>query len=152
MFAGFSPNKSKALVVGATEARVLRQNLIAGNIANIDTPFYKARDVDFETALAQQKREIYKLGSEKNEPKLELAKTNEKHFDALELFPKAINPTIFLRDGHMARNDANTVDLDIETSELSKKFLRHSCKATAKIAQNTATPSPSPLTLREFIA
>ena len=66
MFAGFSPNQSKALVVAATEARVLRQNLIAGNIANIDTPFYKARDVDFETALAQQKREIYKLGSEKN--------------------------------------------------------------------------------------
>ena len=123
MFAGFSPNKSKALVVAATEARVLRQNLIAGNIANIDTPFYKARDVDFETALAQQKREIYKLGAEKNEPKLELAKTTEKHFDALELFPKAINPTIFLRDGHMARNDANTVDLDIETSELSKNSI-----------------------------
>ena len=79
--------------------------------------------MDFETALVQQKREIYKLGSEKNEPKLELAKTNEKHFDALELFPKVMNPTIFLRDGHMARNDANTVDLDIETSELSKNSI-----------------------------
>ena len=45
MFAGFSPNKSKALVVEATQARVLRQNLIASNIANIDTPFYRAKDV-----------------------------------------------------------------------------------------------------------
>ncbi|MCF6173560.1 MAG: flagellar basal body protein, partial [Campylobacteraceae bacterium] len=26
--------------------------MIASNIANIDTPFYKARDVDFETALS----------------------------------------------------------------------------------------------------
>ena len=33
MFAGFSPNKSKALVVEATQARVLRQNLIASNIS-----------------------------------------------------------------------------------------------------------------------
>lgn len=123
MYAGFSPNKSKELVVGATAGRILRQNLISGNIANIDTPFYRARDVDFETALAQKKREIYKIGAEQNEPKLQLAQTNEKHFEALDLFPKAINPTIFLRDGHMARNDANTVDLDIETSELSKNSI-----------------------------
>lgn len=123
MYAGFSPNKSKELVVGATAGRILRQNLISGNIANIDTPFYRARDVDFETALAQKKREIYKIGAEQNEPKLQLAQTNEKHFEALDLFPKAINPTIFLRDGHIARNDANTVDLDIETSELSKNSI-----------------------------
>ncbi|EFG7030359.1 flagellar basal body rod protein FlgB, partial [Escherichia coli] len=25
-----------------------------------------------------------------------------------------------LRDGHLARNDANTVDLDVETTEMSK--------------------------------
>ena len=58
MFAGFSPNKSKALVVEATQARVLRQNLIASNIANIDTPFYRAKDVDFQTALVSKKKEI----------------------------------------------------------------------------------------------
>lgn len=56
MFAGFSPNKSKALVVEATQARVLRQNLIASNIANIDTPFYRAKDVDFQTALVSKKK------------------------------------------------------------------------------------------------
>lgn len=28
--------------------------------------------------------------------------------------------TIYLRDGHLARNDANTVDLDVETTEMSK--------------------------------
>lgn len=121
MFAGFSPNKSKALVVEATQARVLRQNLIASNIANIDTPFYRAKDVDFQTALVSKKNEIYGKNAPK-EPKLELAKTNPKHFGAIE-FPSIQNATIFLRDGHMARNDANTVDLDIETSELSKNSL-----------------------------
>lgn len=123
MFAGFHPNKSKVLVNEATAARVLRQNLISGNIANIDTPFYRARDVDFETALAQKKAQIYNENKDNTEPKLALATTNEKHFNALELFPEVKNPTIFLRDGHMARNDANTVDLDIETSELSKNSI-----------------------------
>ena len=122
MFAGFSPNKSKALVVEATAARILRQNLIASNIANIDTPFYRAKDVDFETALAAKKAEIYGENTAVKEPKLELAQTNEKHFGALE-FPSIQNATIFLRDGHMARNDANTVDLDIESSEMSKNSM-----------------------------
>ena len=40
--------KAKPLMEEALNARALRQDLIAGNIANIDTPFYKARDVDFE--------------------------------------------------------------------------------------------------------
>lgn len=31
--------------------------------------------------------------------------------------------TIFARDGHLARNDANTVDLDVETTELAKNAL-----------------------------
>jgi flagellar basal-body rod protein FlgB len=31
--------------------------------------------------------------------------------------PKA---EIFFRDGHMARNDGNTVDLDVETTEMAK--------------------------------
>ena len=35
-------------------------------------------------------------------------------------FPRSDMAQIFLRDGHMARNDANTVDLDVETTEMSK--------------------------------
>ena len=38
-------------------------------------------------------------------------------------FPASNGATIFLRDGHMARNDANTVDLDVETTELSKNAI-----------------------------
>ena len=28
--------------------------------------------------------------------------------------------TIYFRDGHMARNDGNSVDIDVETTEMSK--------------------------------
>lgn len=119
MFAGFSVNKSAPLYAEAIAGRTLRQNLISGNIANIDTPFYKARDVDFESALIDKSAKIYKTN---REPKLELARTNEKHFAALE-FPDYSMQTIYLRDGHLQRNDANTVDLDVETSELSKNSI-----------------------------
>jgi flagellar basal-body rod protein FlgB len=33
---------------------VQRQELIASNIANADTPHYKARDIDFKEALANR--------------------------------------------------------------------------------------------------
>ena len=120
MFSGSNITKSSVLVERALEARTTRQKLIAGNIANIDTPFYKARDIDFETALSEKKAEIY--GQNSKEAKFELAVTHEKHVGMLE-FPKSDASTIFLRDGHMQRNDANTVDLDVETSELSKNSI-----------------------------
>ena len=36
----------------ALNARALRQDLISSNIANVDTPFYRSKDIDFETMLA----------------------------------------------------------------------------------------------------
>lgn len=35
----------------ALDVRVRRQQLLAGNIANADTPHYKARDLDFQAAM-----------------------------------------------------------------------------------------------------
>ena len=122
--------KSKALLDQALEGRARRQDLIASNIANIDTPFYKARDLDFESYLKDAASDIYK----KQEKPLKT--TNPKHFASdkksflatslpahqqLEIRANAkIKGTIFARDAHMVRNDANTVDLDVETSEMSK--------------------------------
>ena len=116
MFAGIITSKSKPLVESALASRNLRQQMISSNIANIDTPFYKSRDIAFEAALSQKADQIY---NRKTNQILQLAQTNEAHLTRVD-FPVSNMATIFLRDGHMARNDANTVDLDIETSELSK--------------------------------
>ncbi|KEA45740.1 flagellar basal body rod protein FlgB [Campylobacter mucosalis] len=110
--------KSKKLVESAMAARELRQKIIASNIANIDTPFYRARDIRFEQALSEKADEIY---NRSNKKELELAKTNEAHLQKVE-FPRSDMASIFFRDGHTARNDANTVDLDVETTELSKNY------------------------------
>ena len=93
--------------------------MISSNIANIDTPFYKARDIAFEAALSQTAQEIY--GKDENKI-LKLAQTDDVHFPRVD-FPASTGATIFLRDGHTARNDANTVDLDVETTELSKNAI-----------------------------
>ncbi|BCX79339.1 flagellar basal body rod protein FlgB [Campylobacter sp. 19-13652] len=111
-------SKSRPLVEAAMSAREMRQKMISGNIANIDTPFYKARDIAFEAVLSKKADEIY---NKKSEPALELAKTDAAHIDA-DKFPNSNVPNLFLRDGHMARNDGNTVDLDVETTELSKNY------------------------------
>lgn len=120
MFAEFSTSKSKELVVSALASRNLRQQLISSNIANIDTPFYKSRDISFEEALSKRADEIY--GNNGNDKILKLAQTDGAHLPRVD-FPSSNMATIFLRDGHMARNDGNTVDLDVETTELSKNAI-----------------------------
>lgn len=54
-----NPFKSKELVTGALAGRNLRNQLINANLANVDTPFYKARDIEFETALVNRANEIF---------------------------------------------------------------------------------------------
>ncbi|EAH5176790.1 TPA: flagellar basal body rod protein FlgB [Campylobacter lari] len=114
-----SPFKSKELIVDALAGRNLRSQMINSNLANVDTPFYKARDIEFETALVNRANEIFK---KKDTKELEMASTNENHQKPWK-FPDPNKSTIYLRDGHLARNDANTVDLDVETTEMSKNTM-----------------------------
>lgn len=122
-------SKSKPLLEQALNARALRQDLISGNIANIDTPFYKAKDIDFETMLIQKTKEIYGEGGSASQ-KLTMAQTDDSHLGGYGDFDGS-KATIYLRDGHMARNDANTVDLDVETSELGKNGIMFNALVSA---------------------
>lgn len=124
--------KAKPLMEAALTARAMRQDMIASNIANIDTPYYKSRDVDFETTLINTAKKMY--GSNNIEP-LKMAKTDGAHVDAYqELDPSKYH--IYLRDGHTARNDANTVDLDVETTEMSKNQVMFNA-LTAALKKNS---------------
>ena len=116
-------SKSSPLVESALAGRELRQKLISGNLANVDTPFYKARDVRFEDVLKEKANEIYNV-----------SESNEAHMAAVD-FPKSDTAQIFLRDGHMARNDANTVDLDVETTEMGKNTVMINALDSAYKAQ-----------------
>ena len=124
----FQISKANQLLVQGLNARAIRQDLVAGNIANIDTPFYKSRDIDFETTLIEKTKEIYGEGSKTS--KLEMAQTDGKHLNGVSGFDPS-KATIYLRDGQMARNDANTVDLDVETSELGKNAIMFNALTSA---------------------
>jgi len=108
-------NKSNKYIESALNSRALRQDLISANIANVDTPYYRAKDLDFESLLAQKAHKEFAGDKLK---KLELAKTDKKHLSPIDY--SSNQPTLFFRDGHLARNDGNSVDLDIETTEQAK--------------------------------
>ncbi|MFT7003030.1 MAG: flagellar basal-body rod protein FlgB [Sulfurimonas sp.] len=108
-------SRTHGLISDALDYRAMRQDMISSNIANADTPFYRPRDVSFSDALAHKKAELLNEGSDK----LALAQTNSSHIP-LTSEKSSYKPTTFYRDGHMARNDGNSVDLDVETTEMSK--------------------------------
>jgi flagellar basal-body rod protein FlgB len=110
--------KSYDLMAEALDYRAIRQDMIASNIANADTPFYKPKDIRFEDKLIEEKNKLFN----KTSNTLELAKTSSKHLESVKEndYSKA---QIFYRDGHNARNDGNSVDLDVETSEMAKNSI-----------------------------
>lgn len=117
---------SSEIVEKALDFRALRQKMIAGNLANVDTPFYRARDISFESMLAY---EADKLSNVSSTPAM--AKTHPAH-----LSPASQNSIeeaeIFFRGTHQSRNDGNTVDLDIETTEMSKNSMMYNALMNAK--------------------
>jgi len=121
----FQISSSEKYLESAISARAIRQDLISGNIANADTPYYKPRDIDFESALIDEANKEF--GG--NQQKLELAKTSSNMMDAYE--EDMDKPTIFFRDGHLARNDGNSVDLDVESTELSKNSVMYNASIEA---------------------
>lgn len=113
-----SVSRTGSLLAAAMNYRAARQDMIASNIANADTPNYRPRDISFEDALIAKKNAILK----NNSHQLKMARTDPK-----DIKPQAeqnkFKPTIFFRDGHMARNDGNSVDIDVETTEMSKNSI-----------------------------
>jgi len=110
-------SKSLPLATRALDFRSMRQKMISGNIANVDTPYYRARDIRFEDLLA---REAGRLTP--HAPRLEMARTNAKHLEPMDAQSNR-KAEIFFRGAHPTRNDGNNVDIDVETTEMSKNAI-----------------------------
>ena len=113
-----STSRAHGIIDQALDYRAARQDMIASNIANADTPFYQPRDVRFADALIAQKAKIFNDDSSK----LALAQTDDGHIP-VQNEQSSSKATLFYRDGHMARNDGNSVDIDVETTEMSKNSI-----------------------------
>jgi len=113
-----SVSRTGKLLAEAMNYRAARQDMIASNIANADTPNYRPRDISFEDALIAQKHALLK----DNSHQLKMAITSSKHLKP-QAEQNSFKPTVFFRDGQMARNDGNSVDIDVETTEMSKNSI-----------------------------
>lgn len=107
----------------AMTAASIRQEVIANNVANVNTPHFKKSVVEFEDLLA---REIY--GEEPN-GRLKMMRTHDKHLP-LEPFAYHAEPTIFQDNTTIMRTDENNVDIDIEMASLTKNQLYYNAIAT----------------------
>jgi flagellar basal-body rod protein FlgB len=85
-------------LVSLLDATALRHRVLSGNLANVDTPGYIRKDVNFEDQLA----EAVKSGT-------------------LSEF----NPQVTTDLSAMARADGNNVAIDNELSEINKNALLH---------------------------
>ncbi len=113
-------SKSHELMKEALDYRAIRQDMIASNIANADTPYYRPRDIRFEEKLIDEKEKLF---NEDNH-QLQMAKTSSKHLNGFK-DTSSDQAQIFFRDGHSVRNDGNSVDLDVETSEMAKNSIMY---------------------------
>lgn len=102
--------KNDRLIKSALEGLTARQRTISDNVANVDTPDFKATRVSFETALKQAKGTV-------DSPLPMFKVTNG--VDGPGAVPERIKPTADLEAGTGRRNDGNNVDIDAEMLELA---------------------------------
>ena len=98
----------------AMTAASMRQEVVANNIANVNTPNFRKSNLEFEEMLA---REIY--GEKVPEGQLQMVRTHDKHLPFKPLRTHA-EPKIVEDNTTLMRVDHNNVDIDIEMATLAK--------------------------------
>ena len=108
-----------ALLSKAMDLRSQRHTVISSNIANAETPNYKAGKVDFEEELRR---------AVPQDNQINLKTTNSKHI-SLSTNIEDIQPNFEVEKTDSLRADENTVDLDKEFVSLSKNKLMYDVSA-----------------------
>ena len=100
LFSGTISNLERALNYSST-----KQKIISQNIANIDTPNYKAKDVSFKSALNE--------AANKN---IQANKSDYRHYS----FSKGSSEAVVIQKNSVSYNEnGNSVDIDKEMADLA---------------------------------
>jgi flagellar basal-body rod protein FlgB len=113
----------------ALSLRSQRQELLASNIANADTPNYKARDIDFSNALQGAMARAAQPGAG---PNGQLATTSPAHMAAAPLDGKTLadGTPVLYRSVTQGAVDGNTVDMETERTQFADNGLRYEAGIT----------------------
>jgi flagellar basal-body rod protein FlgB len=90
-----------------------RQLLITTNISNVDTPGYKAHDIDFQEQLSN----VFRSDG------LSMKKTNDQHFGPSSAAVKSMQPMPF-EEMDASKSNGNNVDMDKEMAKLAENQIR----------------------------
>ncbi len=98
--------------------RSRRSSVLAANIANVDTPNYKARDIDFKEVMSRQVQP----------PSIRIERSNPAHI----ALPSNITTTAALkyRIPQQASLDGNTVESQVEQGQFAENAVRYQASLT----------------------
>lgn len=96
----------------AANLRAKRTEVLAGNIANADTPGYKAKDFDFRSALEQAQGDISAS---------RLRVSDARHITDGE----SLGAELMYRIPHQPSIDGNTVDANIEKTKFTENAIQY---------------------------
>lgn len=110
--------KTIKILENTLDTAMLRQRVIADNIANVNTPRFKKSYVTFEDALTQALQP-------KKEHFFKTITTDPRH---IQFEPPKQNPTMVRAQKHIEddtyfRNDLNNVDINAEMANLAKNSI-----------------------------
>jgi flagellar basal-body rod protein FlgB len=109
--------------MAALGLRLNRQHVLNSNVANAETPGYRALGYNFEEQLQAVS------GGEESEP---MKATHSKHFlNGSTEADGTFQPEVFVRPTESVGQDGNTVDVDSEMAELAENQIMY--RATVEL-------------------
>jgi len=106
----------------ALSLRAARQELLSSNVANADTPNFKAKDIDFASVLHE------KLSLTTNLNKVGLNTTSPMHINSAA--QGVFGDNILYRVPLQPSADGNTVDMDMERTRFADNAIKYDASIT----------------------
>ena len=113
-------SQTVSILEKALDLRSKKHNVIASNIANMDTPDYKAFDLVIE-------KELQKVTGKGNS--ISLNKTNVAHMQSRGSKADGVSVVIDDTQGLSLRGDGNTVDIDKQMGSMAENTLMYKAAA-----------------------
>jgi len=116
MIAQLTNNRYLSMLTKSVDNTAYRHKLLVNNVANVNTPSYKRRDVaDFQKALREAE----------GKTSFRASTQNPRHIQFGSLSFEELRPRSIKLEQTSYRNDKSSVDVDLEMAEMSKNGLRY---------------------------
>lgn len=109
-------DKTLKALASAVKFREMRQEIISSNIANSETPGYKAKRLDFESALARALDVDGNMGMKVEE---------SKHYDVGSGGFDNLQPELYDDPNGIVGEDGNTVDRETEMAKMTENKIMY---------------------------